>query len=157
MKNQKNERGITLVALVVTIVVLLILAGITIMYVMSDNGIFGQATTAQTKSNQKAVEEAVSTALVSLYAEVYSPTQVTAGENGSLELTQLFKDNLSSSMSATGTVTATQGTISSLRLSDGFTVTYKGVTYNVTYGADTEHVENGTGGVLATAANGATN
>ena len=33
-------RGITLVALVVTIVVLLILAGITIMYVMGDNSIF---------------------------------------------------------------------------------------------------------------------
>lgn len=156
MKNQKNERGITLVALVVTIVVLLILAGITIMYVMSDNGIFGQATTAQQKSDAAAVQEAVSTALVSLYAEVYSPSKVTP-TGDSLELTQLFKDNLSGSMTPTGTVTATVGTISSLTLSDGFTVTYKGKTYNVTYKpSDEAHLQNGTGGVLATL-NGASN
>ena len=34
---RKENKGITLVALVVTIVVLLILAGITITYVMGDN------------------------------------------------------------------------------------------------------------------------
>ena len=39
----RNERGITLIALVVTIVVLLILAGVTITYALGDNGIFGTA------------------------------------------------------------------------------------------------------------------
>ena len=39
-KLSKKQAGITLVALVVTIVVLLILAGITIMYTMGENGIF---------------------------------------------------------------------------------------------------------------------
>ena len=39
----KKSTGITLVALVVTIVVLLILAGITITYVMGDNSIFKKA------------------------------------------------------------------------------------------------------------------
>lgn len=39
----KNERGITLIALVVTIVVLLILAGITINTVLDRNGILGRA------------------------------------------------------------------------------------------------------------------
>lgn len=149
MKNQKNERGITLVALVVTIVVLLILAGITIMYVMSDNGIFGQATTAQQKSDEAAVQEAVSTALVSLYTEVYSPSDKVTNTNGSLELTTLFNDNLSPAMKATGTVTATEGTISSLTLSADFTVTYKGKSYTVSYGTTEEHLKNGTGGVLA--------
>ncbi len=38
-----NENGITLIALVVTIVVLLILAGITITYVLADDGVFGTA------------------------------------------------------------------------------------------------------------------
>ena len=38
-----RDKGITLVALVVTIVVLLILSGITIVYVFVDNGVFGQA------------------------------------------------------------------------------------------------------------------
>ncbi|MCI9087916.1 MAG: hypothetical protein HFJ32_05145, partial [Clostridia bacterium] len=42
--------GITLVALVVTIVVLLILAGITIMYTMGENSIFKKAQDAKDKT-----------------------------------------------------------------------------------------------------------
>ena len=48
---QKNN-GITLVALVVTIVVLLILAGITIMYTMGDNSIFKKAQEAKNKTEE---------------------------------------------------------------------------------------------------------
>ena len=40
---QKSKKGITLIALVVTIVVLLILAGITINLLFSDTGLFGKA------------------------------------------------------------------------------------------------------------------
>ena len=46
-----STAGITLVALVVTIVVLLILAGITIVYVFGDNGVFGQASEAKLKTD----------------------------------------------------------------------------------------------------------
>lgn len=42
----KKERGITLVALVVTIIVLLILAGVTIGMATSDKGIFKRASNA---------------------------------------------------------------------------------------------------------------
>ena len=38
-KNKKNPRGITLIALVITIIVLLILAGVTIAALSGDNGI----------------------------------------------------------------------------------------------------------------------
>ena len=46
----KNNKGITLVALVVTIVVLLILAGVSINLVLGDNGIITKAKEAQRKS-----------------------------------------------------------------------------------------------------------
>ena len=46
----KNNKGITLVALVVTIVVLLILAGLSINLVLGDNGIVKKAQDAKTKS-----------------------------------------------------------------------------------------------------------
>ena len=46
----KNNKGITLVALVVTIVVLLILAGVSINAVLGDNGIIAKAKEAQRKS-----------------------------------------------------------------------------------------------------------
>ena len=46
----KNKKGITLVALVVTIVVLLILAGVSINLVLVNNGIIAKANDAETKS-----------------------------------------------------------------------------------------------------------
>jgi len=46
--NQKKQRGITLIALVITIIVLLILAGVTINMVLGDDGIIGQAQAAKT-------------------------------------------------------------------------------------------------------------
>ena len=56
---QKNEKmhGITLIALVVTIVVLLILAGITISLVFSENGIIAKAREAANKTNEVIINE----------------------------------------------------------------------------------------------------
>lgn len=51
----KKEKGITLVALVVTIVILLILAGVTITMTLSQNGLFTRAQ--QAKNDYKAGEE----------------------------------------------------------------------------------------------------
>ena len=48
----KQEKGITLIALVVTIVVLLILAGVSINAIFSDNGIIQKAREAQDKINE---------------------------------------------------------------------------------------------------------
>ena len=54
-----EEKGITLIALIITIIVLLILAGITIELVVGDNGILKQSKTAKAKTEIKqAVEQA---------------------------------------------------------------------------------------------------
>lgn len=45
----KNQKGITLIALVVTIIVLLILAAVSISTLMGDNGIANKATAAKIK------------------------------------------------------------------------------------------------------------
>mgnify|MGYP000643529647 CR=1 FL=1 len=50
LTHTKKNKGITLVALVVTIVVLLILAGVSINLVLGDNGIITKAKEAQRKS-----------------------------------------------------------------------------------------------------------
>ena len=42
-KASKLEKGITLIALIVTIIILLILAGVTISIVTGNQGIFGKA------------------------------------------------------------------------------------------------------------------
>ena len=51
-KNYSNQRGITLIALVITIVVLLILAGVSINAIFSENGIIKRAKDAQNKMDQ---------------------------------------------------------------------------------------------------------
>ena len=57
---QAKERGITLIALVITIIILLILAGITIGLVTGDNGILAQATRAKEETeNAQRNEESV--------------------------------------------------------------------------------------------------
>ena len=53
----KKERGITLVALVVTIVVLLILAGVSISMVLGNNGIVTKAKETQTAQDKAYAEE----------------------------------------------------------------------------------------------------
>ena len=54
---KRETKGITLIALVVTIVVLLILAGITISLVFSENGIIAKAREAAEKTNQASINE----------------------------------------------------------------------------------------------------
>lgn len=51
-KNYSNQAGITLIALVVTIVVLLILAGVSLNAIFSDSGIIQKAKDAQTKADE---------------------------------------------------------------------------------------------------------
>ena len=56
-QNTKSNKGITLIALVITIIVLLILAGVTIAALSGDNGILKRATEAKEQTNQKNDEE----------------------------------------------------------------------------------------------------
>ncbi|MNS86951.1 hypothetical protein D3C72_1208730 [compost metagenome] len=69
----RNQRGITLVALVITIIVLLILAGVSIAMLTGDNGILTKATSAKEQSSQAEVKEAVGMVINEIRAELYSP------------------------------------------------------------------------------------
>ncbi len=57
MKRIKEKRGITLIALAVTIIVILILAGVTIDAVFSDNGIINKAKEAANAMNNAVVND----------------------------------------------------------------------------------------------------
>ena len=58
-KKIKQGNGITLIALVVTIIVLLILAGVTIAMLSGENGILKKAAEAKTKTEQAQLDEQV--------------------------------------------------------------------------------------------------
>lgn len=55
----KNQKGITLIALVITIIVLLILAGVTIAMLTGENGILKKATGAVSDTEKATAEEAI--------------------------------------------------------------------------------------------------
>ncbi len=58
MKNQmKGKKGITLIALVITIIVLLILAGVTIATLTGDNGLLSKATNSKEKNEEAGICE----------------------------------------------------------------------------------------------------
>ena len=59
LKTRKEQKGITLIALVITVIVLLILAGVTIATLLGDNGIITRATTAKEKTQEGNVKEQV--------------------------------------------------------------------------------------------------
>ena len=72
-KNELNNKaGITLIALVITIVVLLILAGVSIMTLAGDNGLLNRTTSAKEKTEQAGIMEniklAYQNALIGRYA-----------------------------------------------------------------------------------------
>ena len=64
LDKMKTSKGITLIALVITIIVLLILAGVTIATLTGDNGILTKAQEASEKTKQANAEEQVQLAVV---------------------------------------------------------------------------------------------
>lgn len=68
----KNQKGITLVALVITIVVLLILAGVTISMVLGPNGVLTNSQKAKDNSAKGTANDALSTALSSVSTDYYT-------------------------------------------------------------------------------------
>ncbi len=66
MKNAKENKGITLVALIITVIVLLILAGVTISLVIGDNGIITRSKETSKISFEKDVQESLELAIADL-------------------------------------------------------------------------------------------
>lgn len=78
MKNLRNEKGITLVALVVTIIVLLILAGVSLSLVAGGNGIIDKAVTASDRTIEGSAREQTELLLAELVADYFEDKYVNA-------------------------------------------------------------------------------
>lgn len=68
----KKNNGITLIALIVTVIVLLILAGITLSLVTGNNGVIGKATKAVYSNNEAQIKEEVELAISEGRMQYYS-------------------------------------------------------------------------------------
>ena len=103
----KKEKGITLIALVVTIIVLLILAGVTIATLVGDNGILTEANKAVQTNEEAEEKERISLAWQSLYMRKVA-------DNDNAEITgeemeeQLIADGMTGvEATGSGTITVT--------------------------------------------------
>ena len=80
----RKERGITLIALVITIIVLLILAGVTIAALSGDNGILQRAAEAKEKTEKAKLEEEKQLENIDDYINQYLNPQTVQIENVNL-------------------------------------------------------------------------
>lgn len=110
MKKQlKKAKGITLIALVITIIVLLILAGVSIATLAGEGGILSKATTAKNETNQAGTREQIQMAVYGSY-----------DDNGKLNINQL-KTELGK-IDKIGTITDTDGNFPIKTKLDGYDI-----------------------------------
>ena len=134
LKKTKGQGGITLVALVVTIVVLLILAGITIALVFAQNGVVGKAQEAAADSNKGTIADNVQGYIVSQQMEVIqgktpgTDGNITAGLKTALSAAGISVDETTGS----GTITVNADT--SVTIAGTITFTLNGQSYDLTVG-----------------------
>ena len=95
----KRSKGITLIALVITIIVLLILAGVSILLVLGDNGILTQATNAVDKHRVGTAEEEVEMAWAGAESDYWSEW---ANNSGFTKDASFYDTKLKSYLSSTG-------------------------------------------------------
>ncbi len=115
-KHMKKEKGITLISLVITIIVLLILAGISILMVTGDNGIILNAKKATVESRKGQIQEAV--------LEWKAKNELKSKNNGTknlsnlldtLEDKNLIEDNERTEIEETGELTLEDSKISIIK------------------------------------------
>ncbi len=102
MEEQKKDKGITLIALVITIIVLLILAGVSIAMLTGDNGILTQAQRAKGETENAAANEA---AILNEYNQIMSnwtKGETSTGGESESEIYEILKTTLPVTVNVNG-------------------------------------------------------
>ena len=81
----KNNKGITLIALVITIIVLLILAGVSIAMLTGDNGVLSRASSAKVANKLGEVKDEISLIAAETMTEYYQTTYVNDIDDSNVE------------------------------------------------------------------------
>ncbi len=137
----KNNKGITLIALVITIIVLLILAGVSIALVTGDNGLLGQATRAGAETQVAEAKEMAIMDVSALVAQYYEDRYVNKQSTGATgtTATAYVKSNLAETKAPYYTFDDTTGVITLTPLNnDGkkTTGTLTGDNANITWAVE---------------------
>lgn len=126
----KEQKGVTLIALVITIIVLLILAGVSIAMLTGDNGILTKASSSNETNSIAQIKEDVSLAVSEIMANKADPTY-----NGN-ESTLSIKNIATIAARNDASLTITTDSLAETEITDSsasFDVTVNKITYTVTY------------------------
>ena len=82
--DMRKEKGITLIALVITIIVLLILAGVTIAMLTGDNGILTKTNQAKTNTSKGEAADKINMALNAEYANILSDGKMSGASDSAI-------------------------------------------------------------------------
>lgn len=116
-----NEKGITLIALVVSIIVLLILAGVSIAVLTGENGLINRATSAKQTHEEKTAEEELRLGVSALTIDYRKNTTNATS----------FRDYVMANTQALANAMGVDANELSMD-TDNYSVTYKGQTYTIT-------------------------
>ena len=129
----KNQKGVTLIALVITIIVLLILAGVSIAMLTGDNGILTQANKSQVSTIEGNVKEAVRLAVqaAKMDAEQQAIASETTwrAEKHTESVINVLKEDLPSDAAKNEPYTITGTDAAGNATSTELTIVYKGADY----------------------------
>lgn len=103
----KQENGITLIALVVTIIVLLILAGITLSLVSGENGILKRATNSVEENDKATAQEELELAITEIKIKYYEEYDKSSGKT----LGDYIIENLNGYKTPNGTISTENGKV----------------------------------------------
>lgn len=119
----KNNNGITLIALVITIIVLLILAGVSIAMIGGTNGILGRATDAKIRTAISEAGDQVSLEIADMQTEYYNKVYV---ENDATVKGQTRQEYMDAALTTKYGTAATVGSCSVSYADETITITYDG-------------------------------
>lgn len=105
----RKQNGISMVSLIITIIIMLILAGVSLSMVMGDGSLVGQATSASDKTNAANAEETVKRAWASAEVAYWSTARGQDKE-------AFYEGNLSNYISAD------EGTLQSIEYKDDISI-----------------------------------
>ena len=141
----KKNKGITLIALVITIIVLLILAGVTVATLTGENGLLGKASTAGERNNVEAEFEQIKLATMS------SMMEGTDLKVNVIQLRKELKDLIKENPDSVITENAEEWTVTGKKTGTQYTITKSG-TVEIASGITLES-EKLTGGIIKLSAN----
>ncbi len=153
MKN--NQKGITLIALVVTIIVLLILAGVSIAMLTGQNGILDRASEASYQTKLQNVAESMSYNVTEAITDYYNKNYVDNTASGETTVAAAIVSGITSSMTAsTSPSTAKSDTSVTVTLGTGINTDDKTIsgtaendTVTLSYGGHTKKGTVSTAGI----------